>query len=199
VQTQPQRRITLVANELRGFYPAGGMGTATTFLALALARMGHWVDILLSWQPQRSLDPYWATVYAEAGVRIQRVPDSGERVEPQRFAVMRNVELALRAHPPDIVVVHDLSAPAYSALRLRQFGLALEDVLFVVFCHGTRRWITEMSGRIAVPDMRSVLADSLLEQASLELADVVVSPSAYLIRWMQEQGWRLPERTRVIP
>jgi glycosyltransferase involved in cell wall biosynthesis len=199
VDAHQPRRVTLVANELRGLYPAGGMGTATTFLALALARMGHSVEILVSWQPERSLDPYWSSMYAQAGVRIQRVPDSGERVEPQRFGVMRTVELALRADPPDVVVVHDLGAPAYSALRLRHLGLAFEDVLFVVFCHGTRRWITEMSGRIAVPDMDSVLADSVLEQASLELADVVVSPSAYLIAWMRAQGWQLPERTHVIP
>ena len=32
------RRVTVIAHELRGFQPVGGMGTATTFLALALAR-----------------------------------------------------------------------------------------------------------------------------------------------------------------
>ena len=33
----------------------------------------------------------------------------------------------------------------------------------------------------------------------LELADVVVSPSRYVIDWMQAQGWRVPADTRVIP
>ncbi len=41
------RRVTVIAHELRGFRPVGGMGTATTFLALALARLGHSVEILL--------------------------------------------------------------------------------------------------------------------------------------------------------
>jgi O-antigen biosynthesis protein len=175
------------------------MGTATAFLGLALARMGHSVEILFAWQPHRPIDPYWAQVYADAGVRIRPVPDSGERVEPGHFAVRRNVELALRADPPDVVITHDLSAPAYSALRLRQLGIGLEDVLFVVFCHGTRRWIMEMSAKVAARDTRELLAESVLEQASLELADLVVSPSAYLVDWMREASWQLPERTLVIP
>jgi glycosyltransferase involved in cell wall biosynthesis len=193
------RRITLIANELRGLYPAGGMGTATTFLALALARMGHSVELLIAWQPQRALDAYWEDVYANAGISVRRAEPSGERVTPQHFEIPRTVELALRADPPDVVIATDLSAPAYSALRLRQAGLAFADTLFVVFCHGTRRWILEMSGRVGVRDLYGVLATSVLERAALELADVVVSPSAYLARWMREQGWALPGRTVVIP
>lgn len=199
LRLQSPRRVTLVANELRGFYPAGGMGTATTFLALALARMGHSVELLLGWQPGRPLDPYWGSVYAQAGIRIQRVQESGERVEPAHFGVLRNIELALRADPPEVVIVHDLSAPAYAALRLRQAGVALENSLFVVFCHGTRRWIMDMSRKVGVKDLRSLLAVSGLERASVELADIVVSPSAYLVGWMRDQGWSLPERTLVIP
>src|SRR6266566_1938281 len=130
-------RVTLVTNELRGFYPAGGMGTAMTFLALAVARMGHSVQVLLSWEAERPIDPYWERMYADAAIRVLRVPESNERIEPGHFGVLRNVELALRADPPDVVIAHDLSAPAYSALRLRDLGLAFTDVLFVVFCHGT--------------------------------------------------------------
>src|SRR5436309_51176 len=34
---------------------------------------------------------------------------------------------------------------------------------------------------------------------SVELADAVVSPSAFLIGWMRDAGWKLPARTLVIP
>jgi hypothetical protein len=43
------------------------------------------------------------------------------------------------------------------------------------------------------------LGITMLEQASIELADVVVSPSRYVVDWMGEQGWELPADTRVIP
>jgi glycosyltransferase involved in cell wall biosynthesis len=193
------RRVTLVTNELRGLLPVGGMGTATTFLALALARMGHSVEVLLAWQSASSIDPYWGSLYKRAGVHVRSAPQSDERVDSWHFGVMRSVELALRADPPDVVIAHDLDAPAYSALRLRQAGVAFDNSLFVVFCHGTKRWILDMSRKVGAKDPRGSLAVAGLERASVELADVVVSPSAYLVGWMRDQGWRLPQQTLVIP
>ncbi len=193
------RRVTVIAHELRGVRPVGGMGTAITFLALALARMGHSVEILLGKHSPGSIDPHWASVYSNAGVRIRPAPQSEEPVEPWHFARPHSVMLGLRDDPPDVVIAHDLGAPAYSALRLRQAGLAFDNTLFVVFCHGTRRWLVDVGPNIALGDLHTVLGISVLERAALELADVVVSPSAYLVDWMRGRGWQLPERTLVIP
>ncbi len=194
------RRVALVTNEVRGFFPVGGLGTATTFLAVALARMGHLAEILYyGVHPIASIDPYWQQFYEQADVRIRAAPACDEPVEPWHFGRMRAVELALRADPPDVVVTQDLGAPAYSALRLRHLGLALESTLFVVYCHGSRRWVTDMSRQVGVKNLPDLLGVNVLEQASLALADVVVSPSAYHVEWMRGQGWQLPERTLVIP
>src|SRR5436190_7287902 len=175
------------------------MGTATTFLALALARMGHEVEILLGSHAPDSIDLHWETVYERAGVSIRPAPESDEPVEPWQFTHARRIELGLLADPPDVAIVHDFGAPAYSALRLRQAGVALADTLFVVFCHGTRRYVMDMSGNLAVKDLRNLLAVTVLERLQVELADAIVSPSAYLLGWMRGEGWRVPERTRVIP
>src|SRR5438046_1098483 len=176
------------------------MGTATTFLALARARLGHSVEILIGLHHvAESVDPVWGRVYADAGVRLRSARESDERVEPWHFEVARKVELELRADPPDVVVVHDLGGPAYSALRLRQAGVAFENTLFVVFCHGSRRYVLELSRKLGVRDLRQLLDVGVHEQASVELADVVVSPSSYLLDWMRSDGWRLPNRTFVIP
>ena len=161
--------------------------------------MGHSTQIVYyGMHAIHSMDPYWTSVYASGEVRIMRVLQP-ETVDPFHFRRMRSVELALRADPPDVVVAQDLGAPAYSALRLRHLGLAFPETMFVVFCHGTRRWVTEMSRKLRVTNLYDLLSVSTLEHAALELADVVVSPSAYLIEWMRAQGWRLPERTLVIP
>src|SRR6266508_226402 len=193
------RRVTVIAHELRGFRPVGGMGTATAFLALALTRLGHSVEILLGRRAPRSIEPYWEDIYRSAGVRIRPVPRSDESVEPWQFAHAHSVMLGLRDDPPDVVIAHDFGAPAYSALRLRQAGIAFEQTLFVVFCHGPRRYVVDLSPNLALGDLRAVLGVSILEQAAVELADVVVSPSAYLVDWMRKKGWRLPERALVIP
>src|SRR2546422_5161126 len=138
------RRVAFVADELLG-YAGNGIGTTTTFVSLALARAGHRVEVLFAGRtPSGPVDPKWQRLYDEAGVRVREVPHGTQKVEPGHFARARDVEAALRADPPDVVVVQDLGAPAYTALRLRRLGLAFERTSFVVFCHGTRQWITDV-------------------------------------------------------
>jgi glycosyltransferase involved in cell wall biosynthesis len=196
VHHRGKRNVAFVADELLG-YAGNGIGTTTTFVSLALARMGYDVEVLFAGAPPtRTVDPEWQRLYDEAGVRVRVVPRRDERVEPPHFARSRDVEAALRAAPPDVVVVQDLGAPAHTAIRLRSLGLAFERTSFVVFCHGTRQWITDVSRKVRV--LPGAHAVTVLERASIELADAVVSPSAYLVDWMRGEGWRLPERTSVI-
>ena len=197
-RAHPSRRVTLVTDELLGYTKTGGLGTATSFLAVALARMGHLVELLYVGEPP--LDPLaepWNRLYESAGVAVRRLERSGSRIEPSYFSRMHDTELALRADPPDVVITQDLGAPAYTALRMRRLGLAFPDTTFVVYCHGTRLWITDMAQKVRV--LPGALAVSVLEQASVELADAVVAPSAYVLGWMRGIGWRLPAHTRVIP
>jgi glycosyltransferase involved in cell wall biosynthesis len=189
--------VTFVADELLG-YAGNGIGTTTTFVSVALARRGHDVTVLFA-GPQRTgpVTAEWRDLYEDAGVVVRELPPGDGSVEPRHFARARDVEAELRADPPDVVVVQDLGAPAYTALRLRRLGLAFERTSFVAFCHGTRRWVTDVSRKIRV--LPGAHAVSVLERASVELADAVVSPSAYLVDWMRGEGWRLPTATFVIP
>ena len=186
-----------VADELLG-YAGNGIGTTTTFVSVALARLGHRVEVLFAGPPRNGpVEPEWQRLYDEVGVRVRVVPASTQRVEPSYFARARDVELALRADPPAVVVVQDLGALAYTAIELRRLGLDFEQTSFVVFCHGTRQWITDVSRKVRV--LPGAHAVSVLERASVEHADMVVSPSRYLVDWMRGQGWRLPAQTFVIP
>jgi glycosyltransferase involved in cell wall biosynthesis len=192
-----QRRVTFVADELLG-YAGNGIGTTTTFVSVALARRGHDVTVLFAGPPRSGpVTPEWQSLYQDAGVLVRELGPGPGNVEPRQFARAREVEAALRVDPPDVVVVQDLGAPAYTALRLRSLGLAFERTLFVAFCHGTRRWVTDVSRKIRVQPGAHAVA--VLERASVELADAVVSPSVYLADWMREEGWRLPAQSFVIP
>jgi glycosyltransferase involved in cell wall biosynthesis len=189
--------VTFVADELLG-YAGNGIGTTTTFVSVALARRGHDVTVLFAGPPREGpVTPEWQNLYEDVGVLVHEVAPGDGNVEPRQFARARDVEAALRVDPPDVVVVQDLGAPAYTALRLRRLGLAFDRTSFVAFCHGTRRWVTDVSRKIRVPPGAHAVA--VLERASVELADAVVSPSAYLVDWMHGEGWRLPTQTFVIP
>lgn len=192
------RRITFVADELLGYTRTGGLGTATSFLAIALGRMGHAVEFLyVGREPDRPMAADWQAEYDRAGVAIRQLTRSGEVIEPAYFATTHDVELELAADTPDVVIAQDLAAPAYAPLRLRQLGLGFGDTLFVLYCHGGRRWITDTARKVRV--LPGAHAVTMLEQACVELADIVVSPSAYLVDWMRDERWTLPSDTRVIP
>jgi glycosyltransferase involved in cell wall biosynthesis len=192
-----ERRVTFVADELLG-YAGNGIGTTTTFVSLALARRGHDVEVLFAGAPRTGpVTPEWQRLYDDAGVQIREVPTCEGDVEPSYFRRARDVDAALRMDPPDVVVVQDLGALAYISIRLRRLGLAFERTSFVVFCHGTRQWITDVSRKVRV--LPGAHAISMLERASVELADAVVSPSGYLVEWMRSEGWQLPAQTFVVP
>jgi len=160
--------------------------------------MGHEVEILHVGTPSTTLvDSQWSRIYEHAGICIRFVPPSEETVEPRYFARLPETARALQADPPEVVIAQDTAGPAYVALRLRQLGLGFEKTLFVVVCYGTRLWMKDVSRMVRV--FPYLLGVSAVEGASLELADIVVSPSKYVLEWMQHQGWHLPSRTLVIP
>ena len=176
--------------QLLGFDRVGGAGTATTFLALALARSGRNVDILYVGSGAGDAPAgEWAALYDDAGIPVRTLAEDN-RVEPRPFSKAAAVERALRADAPDAVIAHEFGAPAYAGQRLRSLGLGFDRTSFVVLCHGTRRWVKEVTGNVDVSS--ELLLESALERASVELADVLVSPSAFMLGWMRGQGWSCP-------
>jgi glycosyltransferase involved in cell wall biosynthesis len=187
----PEKRVALVTNEILGLVRTGGAGTANTSLAFALAGLGHDVEIFATPPPDlTALDSTWARRYREHGVRV-RVLEAKEDVVPASMSFVERVQDALRDAGSDVVIAADWAGPAYGALRLRQLGLDFGETLFVVYCHGTNEWVYDAHRKLR----RSVTSFELgaLERDSIELADAVVSPSAYMLEWMRERGWKLPQ------
>src|SRR5919204_5632535 len=116
-------RVTLVSDEMLGYTSTGGIGTASTHLALALGRMGHRVEFLYTGEsPGKAMAAEWRGLYEAAGVEIRTLPRSDRQIEPSWFRRPREVEDALAADPPDVVIAQELAAPAYTALCMRQLG-----------------------------------------------------------------------------
>jgi glycosyltransferase involved in cell wall biosynthesis len=189
------RRITIVASELLGRTGTGGAGTADSLLAVALGRHGHRVELLIaSGREIGRLNPRWERIYASAGVEV-RVLDRLPGVRPPFLAPALEVFRALRDRPPDVVIANDWRGLGYFALRARELGLAFADTAFVVHCHGPGRVLAEFAQK--VPDTVPRFGEEVTERASLELADAVVSPSAWLLGWMRAHGWPVPDSANV--
>ena len=191
-----KRRVTVVASEILGVPGTGGPGTADSLLAVALARHGHQVELLVA--PGRDvsgLSPRWAQAYAESNVRVR--PLTGHStVRPSFLAPAWHVHEALRGEPPDVVVADDWRALAYAALRSRQLGRSFEQTAFVVYCHGPARVFAAAARK--VPDTVDRFGEEIAQRACVELADAVVSPSEWLVQWLHERRWPQRDSVRVI-
>jgi glycosyltransferase involved in cell wall biosynthesis len=179
-------RVTVVASEALGMPGIGGPGTADSLLALALARSGHHVDLLLA--PGREVTPIaaeWERHYAAANITVRRLEPV--RVSPDFLVAAAAVLAALRADPPDVVVADDWRGLAYAALRARQVGRGFGDTAFVVYAHGPSRVLAEAARK--VPDTIARFGEEVAQRTCIELADAVVSPSAWLLDWMRGHRW----------
>ena len=191
------RRITIVASELLGRPGTGGAGTADSLLAVALARHDHDVELLVaSGREIDALSSEWMRIYESSGVAI-RVLEPVAGVRPTYLAPTLEVFNALRERPPEVAIVNDWRGLGYAALRARQVGRALRETAFVVHCHGPARVLAAFAQK--VPDTLARFGEEIAERASVELADAVVSPSAWLLEWMRAHGWPVAESASVIP
>lgn len=191
------RRITVVASELLGRAGTGGAGTADSLLAVALGRSGHRVQLLIATgRDIGDLTAEWTQIYESAGVEV-RVLDQLPGVRPPFLRPAYEVYRALRDEPPDVVVVNDWRGLGCVALQARDSGIAFADTAFVVHCHGPARVLAEFAQK--VPDTLARFGEEVAERASIELADAVVSPSAWLLEWMRGHRWPVPDSAAVIP
>src|SRR5262249_51076042 len=101
------RRVAVVASELLGRPGTGGAGTADSLLAVALARHGHPVDLVIaSGRDIGQLNPEWTSIYGSAGVNI-RVLKRMNGVHPEFLRAPFEVFCALRELQPHVAIVND--------------------------------------------------------------------------------------------
>ncbi len=197
------KTVCLVTEELAGLGVSGGIGAAFYELALSLASHGHNVDLLFF--PPYHLDE------AEKSQAVQKllqhhvrliVPDISPWVWDTGSYSARSYGLYeyLKASRVkyDAIHFHDYKGLGFFSCTAKKQGLAFSDTALVVQLHGPTLWTTE-SNMTLFSSYEQVQVD-FLEQRSIETADYVVSPSAYLFDWLRERGVKFPknDRCRVI-
>ena len=196
-ETSPRRKLRLCVASFDFVGPVknGGVGTAFTSLACALADAGHDVTCLYlagDWCENLTLE-HWVAHYKKKGVRFVPLPPSGLRLN-SRWHVNKAYEgyLWLKEQRFDVVHFSEWKGPGYFALRAKNQGLAFAATSMCVHTHGPTLW-HKLSNAEYITNLDDVELD-YLERQSVRLADVVVSPSQYLLRWMLERGWVLPRQ-----
>ena len=94
------------------------------------------------------------------------------------------------------MIADDWRGLAFAALRARQVGRGFGDTAFVIYAHGPSRLLAEAARK--VPDTVARFGEEVAQKICIELADAVVSPSAWLLEWMREHRWPAPRAAQVI-
>ncbi len=198
------RRICIATWEIEGPSRNAGIGSAYTSLAGSLKRAGHDVTILflLGCHPTDGNIIDWVDFYRnEKGMQLVPLPMAHDpRIHASwASSVSYHTYTWLKAHQNDFDIIHfpECQGLGFYSLLARRQGLAFHNSTFVVGTHGPTLWVKEGS-QDYLRNLGELEIDHM-ERTSVAAADVVVSPTQYLLGWMKQNGWEFPERTYVAP
>jgi len=194
--------VCIVTNELIGPFKNGGVGTAMTGLAETLAADGLPVTILYTgtiWSPDISLGK-WRTHYAARGITLEAVTIDAMSslagpMKDQGFGSPWLVFQWLAERQFDVIHFNDCAGEGSLAIAAKKLGLAFAESLLVVALHSPSRWVLELNETL--PSGLLLAAFDYAERVSIAGADVLWSPSRYLLDWIAARDFELPPQTFV--
>lgn len=215
-------QIWIVTQELSGLHQNGGIGTAYLQLAKSLASEARFQVTILLAQPEdhfgavkkasflrEYVEHRCPLISAHAksrlsglGVKLHFLPSDTVSLAPEHWAAKTSIGIYRYLKPLqrkiDIIHFHDNNGLSYYSALARFEGLAFPQTRFVVGLHGPEiEWAAMLNGRLPESDISLTLG--YLEKRATELADVVVSPSHYMVSYLIKHGWNLPAHRFVIP
>eukprot|EP00048_Salpingoeca_helianthica_P000937 m.45189 g.45189 ORF g.45189 m.45189 type:complete len:859 (-) comp10988_c0_seq1:19-2595(-) len=186
-------RICLVTSAIAGPTLNGGIGAAFANLVQNLAEAEHnglkafSLTLVYASHPTYSQGDQesWNNEYAKLGVEF--VPLEGTASDYYGpYLVVRAYKvfeyLKERDGDFDAIIYHDYLGNGYFLALAKKLGLAFSTTPLVAHTHSTSRWSDELNTR--PPRNYNTLAYYFIEEQSVALADVVVSPSQYFLDWL---------------
>ena len=190
-------RLCLVAGEILGAQKNGGIGTATTHLALFLARSGHEVRIVYTGVPWIDHASRWVRRCEAAGITITHLDSRYGEIYPTWLRESCVIYDYLRHLDHDLVLFQDWEGQAFSSVVAKRTGLAFADTTLAVVAHGPTAWLLD-ANRALARDERS-LAHLHMERVAFEQADAVLCPSRHMLDWLRSSGQPLAKDAAAVP
>eukprot|EP00899_Mesostigma_viride_P028429 jgi/Mesvir1/8771/Mv02685-RA.3 len=193
-------KVCLVTCEVVGPVNNGGIGTAFTEMAYSLRRRGHQVTILFTEGPVSQKGPFqdWVDHYAGAGIELVGLYHPPIRYLPRHMLASYEVLRFLRSREYDVIHFHDYQGAGYYSLLAKWQGLALQTSVTLVGVHGPTLWAKALGNQEPINKIGDLEMD-YMERRSVALADYVVSPSNYILQWMDKEGWQMNPHSFVQP
>lgn len=90
----------------------------------------------------------------------------------------------------DFIHFHEWLGLGFYTLQAKKIGLAFHSSQICVGVHGPHEWILECNEQyLSNPDIFEII---FMEKKSIEMADVVWSPSEYMLNWLSSKNYKMP-------
>ena len=196
-------RVCIASPDIVGPIRNGGIGTAYTALAHALTRGGHHVTILYPFGTHSETQriEHWVSEYARIGICFVPLVDDGTtridgspaaRISYRTYQWLRNAEMRF-----DVIHFPEWMALGYYSVLAKHQGLDFHCSSIVVGMHSPHFWNAQFN--CDPVNSTDLLLLDFMERECARLADVVISPSQYLLNWCLAEGWKFPKNTFVQP
>jgi glycosyltransferase involved in cell wall biosynthesis len=189
-------RVCIATEDIVGPIPNGGIGTTYTHLSRLLADAGH--DVVIAYLRgsycQKGSIKKWVDWYKTFGVTFEPLdPDEVELdcPAPRWIKPMYSLYRYLKRESFDVVHVSEWRGSAFLSLLAKKQGLAFSKTIFCIKASSPWLWNREYGYHTI--DRMDDLPKIFAEKRSIELADLIISGSRYMLCWMLEHGYKLIE------
>lgn len=195
-------KILIVTPDIEGPIRNGGIGTAFTSLSNLIASTDHQIDVLYTYSHSEIKNKplkYWEKIYKNHRINFIPLPSPEDlHVDSPYF---RNKSYLVyhwlkQNNQYNTIIGCEWQANLYYTLLAKKQGLNFLNTKFIINTHGATLWADE--GNYQLPYGQDNIELYFMEQKTVEMADEVISPSQYLINWMESKKWQLPNQTQVI-
>ncbi|MEG3639212.1 glycosyltransferase [Magnetococcus sp. PR-3] len=194
------QRICIVTPDTIGPVANGGIGTHCYYLARFLALQPE-IDVTLLFTGPCTNPPAWKPLYDAIGVTLALLPPAPSHLDDQPDYLQQSyLTLAyLQQNHFDLIHFQEFRGAGFHTLQARRTQGLFETTQLVVTMHSNQEWIHQGGGqwRHDAPYHHAQLC--WIERYCCQHADALISPSAYMFRWTQEQHWILAEPQQVLP
>lgn len=189
-------KIAFITREFSPLSRQGGIGAAMRHLYAWLSHAGYSIEVYYTGRPSFVL-PSLIKTAKKNGIQINYATSLCGIALRNADLRSRKTFHILRSTHYDIYLFHDFMADAFHCLQGKSCCKTLRDAKIGIVAHGSAQWVDEGNGQTATAGKRATLY--AMERFCCESADFLVSPSQYLVDWMQERDWKLPVQTQIIP
>lgn len=191
-------RVCIVTPDLLGPVKNGGIGTACGYLACALAESGHDVSVLFCQTGADDIDNDWTDVYKAKGIHaVNAAVWQAAQGTPETFPGLPHLAMSktvydwlAQAADFDLILFMDWQGSGFYAMHAKACGLSFANTALVTVIHSPSYWHSINNGAVAANPLEACLWH--MERRSISMADAVISPSRYMLKWVNDRLCSLP-------